>query len=209
MRAWKDLLHPLAFLALSRGARKPLNAAFRLVVEEYGSGFGGEQFTDAADHAALGLVEREELKTVAQTLAVTHNGSHSQGVGTEGQRNIEGDDFAGFQVASESGADAVLPKFSGASPTTAEFAGLKHADLHAGIDGKTRETSNISRRRLVGREFFARGCHVSNPVASETALTSCDITDLCWYFLDACLESPAKCQWSVKFRSYWPMATGH
>jgi hypothetical protein len=39
--------------------------AFGLAVENYASGLGGEHFADAADHAALSVIEREELETVA------------------------------------------------------------------------------------------------------------------------------------------------
>src|SRR5580658_8046953 len=92
--------------------------AFKLVLVNCGSGLGGEHFADAADHFSLGVVEREELKTVAETLAAAHNRPHLQGIGTERQRNLEGNDFAGLELASKSGADAVRTKFSGASPTT-------------------------------------------------------------------------------------------
>ena len=83
-------------------------------------------------------------------------------IGTEGQRNFEGNDFAAFEFAGEGGADAVLAEFGGASPAGAEFAVLKHADLHAGVEGKARKTASMGsgrRGRLGGCEFFARSCH--------------------------------------------------
>src|SRR4029077_7421541 len=44
--------------------------------------------------------------------------------------------LAGFEAAGESGADAVLAHFSGASPASAEFSGLKHFNLQAHVDGE-------------------------------------------------------------------------
>src|SRR5260370_30668017 len=123
---------------------------------------GGKHFADAADHVALGLVEGEELEAVAQALAIAHDAAHFQGVGTEGQRNFEGDDFSGFEAAGESRADAILTEFGGASPASAEFAVLKHADLHAGVDGKARVAALVGAGRsgrLFRREFLARSRH--------------------------------------------------
>jgi hypothetical protein len=124
---------------------------------------GGKDFADTADDVTLIVIEGEELKTVAQALAITDDGAHFQGIGTEGQRNFERNDFSGFEVAGEGGADAILTEFGGASPASAEFAVLKHADLEAGIDGEARKTASVSpggRRRFCGREFFAGSCHI-------------------------------------------------
>ena len=124
---------------------------------------GGEDFADAADDVTLIVIEGEELKTVAQTLAITDDGAHFQGIGAERQRNFERNDFSGFEVAGEGGADAILTEFGGASPAGAEFAVLKHADLEAGIDGEARKTASVGpggRCRLGGREFFAGSCHI-------------------------------------------------
>ena len=62
-----------------------------------------EHFADAADHLALDVVESEEFETVAQALAVADDGADFQGIGTEGKRDFEGDDFSGFEFAGESG----------------------------------------------------------------------------------------------------------
>jgi len=132
------------------------------------SAFGGEHFADAADHIALGLAEGEEFEAVAEALAVTNDGADFQGIGTERQGNFEGNDFSGFEFAGKGGADAILAKFGGASPAVAEFAILKHADLHAGVEGKARVTAGVragGRGRFSGSEFLAGGCHKS--VASD------------------------------------------
>ena len=128
-----------------------------------GSGFGGEDFADAADYFALGVVEGEELEAVAEAVAVTDDGANLQRVGTERQRNIERNDFAGFEFASERSADAVLSEFGGASPTILEFSGLKHADLHAGVDGEARVAAAVGSGRFIGREFFCRCRHFKFP----------------------------------------------
>src|SRR5579859_7982204 len=87
------------------------------------SGLGGEVVADAADGVALVIVESEEFESVAEALAVTHDGPDFDGIRSEGQRNLERDNFARLEAAGESGADAILAHFGGASPTVAEFAG--------------------------------------------------------------------------------------
>ena len=123
------------------------------------SGFCGEDFADAAEHFALGVVKGEEFETVAQAVAITDDSANFQWVGTKRQRNLERNDFAGLKLAGESGADAVLAQFGGASPTILEFSGLKHADLHAGVNGKARVAATVGSRGFLGREFFGRCRH--------------------------------------------------
>src|SRR5712672_664928 len=79
----------------------------------------------------------------------------------EGLRNLERDDFAGLKFTGKSGADAILAKFGGASPTTLEFSGLEHADLHARVDGEARVAASVSPAGL-GGEFFAGCWHVES-----------------------------------------------
>ena len=104
-------------------------------------GLGGEVVADAADGVALLIVQGEEFESVAEALAVADDGADFDGIRSEGQRNFESDDFAGFEAAGESGADAVLAHFGGASPTGAEFSGLKHFDLQADVNDETREAA--------------------------------------------------------------------
>src|SRR5579872_4066990 len=66
-------------------------------------GLGGEVIADAADGVALVIVESEEFESVAQTLAVTHDGAHLDGIRSEGQRDLESHNLAGFETAGESG----------------------------------------------------------------------------------------------------------
>jgi hypothetical protein len=90
---------------------------------------------------------------------------------TEGQRNVERNDLAGFELAGEGGADAILAEFGGASPAVAEFAVLKHADLETDVDGKAREAANVARGwRLIGLEFFAWSGH---KVSCQPPVASC------------------------------------
>jgi hypothetical protein len=136
----------------------------------YGSGSSGEHLTDAADGFALGFAERKELETVTQTLAVTHDGANSQRIGTEGQRDIKRNNFAGFELAGESRAYAVLSEFGGASPAGTEFAALKHADLETGVDGKAGITANVGGRGRGGSAFLAWSCHILIPGLGALAL---------------------------------------
>jgi hypothetical protein len=132
-----------------------------------GLAFAGEHFADSMDHVALVIGDGEEFEAVTQALAVADDGTNFQSEAVDRQRNLQGDDFAGFEVAGECSADAVLAEFGGASPATAEFAILEHADLHAGIDGEAREAARVGLvtrgfdrfHRRHGREFFAWGGH--------------------------------------------------
>ena len=45
--------------------------------------FGGQVLADALDGVALTIVEGEEFKSVAQALAVAHNGPHFDGIGRQ------------------------------------------------------------------------------------------------------------------------------
>src|SRR5579863_6163051 len=97
-----------------------------------------------------------------QTLTVTHNGPHFERVRAEWQGDFEGYDFAGFEIAGKGSADAVLAEFRGASPATAEFASLKHFDLHAQIDIEPGIAAGVARRftaSWIGRLRFRTGCH--------------------------------------------------
>ena len=105
------------------------------------SGFGGEDFADAVEHFALGVIKGEELEAVAQAFAVTDDGANFQRVRTEGQRNLKRNNFTGGKLAGKRGANAILTEFSGAPPTTMEFPALKHANLHAGINGEALKTA--------------------------------------------------------------------
>jgi hypothetical protein len=125
----------------------------------YGTGSGGEHFADTADGLALGVAEGEEFEAVTEALAVAHDSANFYGIGTERQRDIERNDFAGFELAGESGADAILTEFGGASPAGAELAALEHADLQTDIDGKARIPANVGRRGRGDDAFFARSCH--------------------------------------------------
>jgi hypothetical protein len=120
--------------------------------------------TDAANGFTLGFAERKELETITQTLAVTHDSANSQRIGTEGQRDIKRNNFATFELAGERRADAILSEFGGASPASAEFAALKHADLETGVDGKAGITANVGGRgRGGGSAFLAWSCHILIP----------------------------------------------
>src|SRR5690348_1181992 len=99
--------------------------------------FGGEVVADAADGVALVVVEGEEFESVTQALAIAHDGTHFDGIGREGQGNFQSHNLARLEAAGESGADAVLAHFGGASPAGAEFSRLKHFDLQADVDDKT------------------------------------------------------------------------
>ncbi len=123
---------------------------------------GGKHFADATNGFALGFAESKELETVAQALTIADDGADFQRIRTEGQRNIERYNLAGFQFAGERGADAILTHFSGASPTGAEFAALKHADLQTGIDDKAGVTANVGRGGRRGSTFLAGSCHSLN-----------------------------------------------
>jgi hypothetical protein len=117
-------------------------------------GFGGEVLADALDSIALAVVEGEEFETVAQALAVTDDGADFDGIGRKGQRDFDGNDLAGFEVAGEGGADAVLAHFGGASPAGAELSGLKHLDLQADVDdeaGKAAGEGDLAGRGVAGR----------------------------------------------------------
>jgi len=72
-------------------------------------GFGGEIFADAADGISLSFVEGEKFESVAQALAIADDGADFDGIRSKRQRDFESDDFAGFEAAGKSGANAVLP----------------------------------------------------------------------------------------------------
>ena len=115
----------------------------RNVLGPRGLRFRGEHLADSANGVTLVVVQGQELEAVVQPLAVTHNGSHLERVRAERQGNFEGHDFAGFEISGEGSADAVLAEFGGASPAIAEFAILKHADLHADVDGEARVAASV------------------------------------------------------------------
>src|ERR1700722_4132938 len=114
-----------------------------------------EHFADAGDGVALGIAEGEEFETVAEALTIADDGADFQGIGAEGQRNVEGNDFATFEFSGEGGADTILTEFSRASPTGAELAILEHADLHADIHGIARIAAGVGH----GGEFLSRRSH--------------------------------------------------
>ena len=116
-------------------------------------GFAGEHFADASDGFTLGVSKGEEFEAVAEAVAIAHDGADFQWVGAEGQGNFEGDDFAFLEFPGESGADAILTEFGGVSPAVLEVAVLEHADVHAGVDGKTGKAARVG--RFGGSEFFA------------------------------------------------------
>ena len=118
---------------------------------------------DTADGFALRFAERKELETVAQALTIADDGADFQRIRTEGQRNIERYNLAGFQFAGERCADAILTHFSGASPTGAEFAALKHADLETGVEGKAGIPANVGGRGRGGSAFLAWSYHILIP----------------------------------------------
>src|SRR5579872_4878285 len=100
------------------------------------SGFGGQILADALDGVALGVVQGEKFEAVAKALAIADDGANLDGIWRQWQRDFKRDDLSGFEAAGESGADAVLSHFSGAAPTGAELAILKHFDLQANVDGE-------------------------------------------------------------------------
>jgi hypothetical protein len=104
-------------------------------------GFGGQVLADTLEGVALAVVEGEEFEAVAESLTVANDGPNSDGIRSQGQRNVESDDFAGFEAAGKRGADTVLTQFGGASPAGAELTGLEHLDLQADVDGEAGESS--------------------------------------------------------------------
>jgi hypothetical protein len=105
------------------------------------------------------IVQGQELEAIAEALAVADNRTNLDGLGCKGERDIESHDFAGFETAGEGGADAVLTHLGGASPTAAEFSGLKHFDLQADIDGEAwKAASVLSLRAMAGGGLSARLC---------------------------------------------------
>src|SRR5579859_1140835 len=119
-------------------------------------GLGGEVVADAADGVALVIVESEEFESVAEALAVTHDGPHFDGIRSEGQRDLQSYNLAGLKAAGECGADAILAHFGGASPTVAEFSSLKHFDLQADVNDEPRDAArelNLAGTRLSHLQF--------------------------------------------------------
>jgi hypothetical protein len=122
----------------SRGSLRSLAAQRTLArddkrAEIIGSAFVGQHVADAGDHIALVGCEGEEFEAVAEAVAITDDCPHFQRIWTERKRNLEGDDFAGFEFAGERGSDAVLADFGGVSPAILKFSVLEHADMQAGI----------------------------------------------------------------------------
>lgn len=72
------------------------------------SGFRREVIADPADGIALVIIQGQKLEAIAEALAVTDNGTNLDGIGRQGERDIESDDFAGFEAAGEGGPNAVL-----------------------------------------------------------------------------------------------------
>lgn len=125
-------------------------------------GFVGKHVADAGDHIALVGSEGEKFEAVAKAVAITHDRPHFQRIRTERKRNLEGDDFAGFEFAGKCSSNAILADFGGVSPAILEFSVLEHADMQAGVEGKAWKAADVGRcrlGRLGGREFFARCCH--------------------------------------------------
>ena len=131
-------------------------------------GFGGQVLADALDGVALAVVEGEEFESVAQALAVADDGADFDGIGRKGQRNFKSNDFAGFEASGESGADAVLSHFGGASPAGAEFSGLKHLDLQADVDGEAGKAA--SEGSLLAGARRAPACRFPSSAAAAAAL---------------------------------------
>ena len=109
--------------------------------QKSGLAFAGEILADALDSVALAIVEGQEFESVAEALAVAHDGADFDGIGGEGQGNLESDDLARLEAPRERGADSVLAHFGGSSPASAEFSGLEHLDLQAHVDGVARKTA--------------------------------------------------------------------
>jgi len=91
--------------------------------------FGGEVLADTLNGIALAVVEGEEFESVSESLAVADNGADFDGIGRQGQRNVQRHNFTGIEAAGEGGANAILAHFGGASPAGAELSGLEHFDL--------------------------------------------------------------------------------
>ena len=68
----------------------------------------GQVLADPLDGVALGCVHSEEFEPVAQSLGVAHDRPQFDGIRRQRQGNLKGHDLAGFQVAGESRAYAVL-----------------------------------------------------------------------------------------------------
>lgn len=115
---------------------------------------GSEVLTDALNGVALGIAEGKEFESIAEPLAVAHDGADLDGIGSKGQRDFESDDLAGFEFAGESGTNAILTDFGGASPTSAKLAVLKHPDLEAGVESEAGKTA--SEGNLAGGSFSGR-----------------------------------------------------
>ena len=104
-------------------------------------GSGRQHLADALNRATLVVIYRQEFKTIVQALAIAHNGTQLHRLGTQRKLYFHGNDFARFQVSSESATDAILSEFTRASPemSCACFSGNRNRHPH--VQRMTRITS--------------------------------------------------------------------
>jgi len=119
-------------------------------------GLRGEIFANAADRVALVIVQREEFKSVAQALPISHDRANFDRIRSQRQRDFQRDDLARLEAPREGGTDTILPHLSRASPARPEFPRLKHLYLQPDINHESGEASGVL--NFSGRSLGRRSC---------------------------------------------------
>ena len=114
-------------------------------------GFAGEHFADAADRLALGIGEGEEFETVAQAIAIAHDGADLQRVRAERQGNFEGDDFPFLQF---SGEGAPTPSCPSSVECPQQFWKLPFWNMRTCMRASMENAGSAALGRFGGGDFF-------------------------------------------------------
>src|SRR5208337_1149772 len=107
---------------------------------ERGSVGVGQHNTGFAQQQPLLFGDDQKLESAAQTVAITHHGSHLDDVRRDGNGKLQGNNFANLQLAAEGRAAAIHTELAGSAPVAGRLAFTKHRHLNARIETTPGET---------------------------------------------------------------------
>src|ERR1700688_3138878 len=108
------------------------------------SGGVRQHYTDLVQHQLLLAGHNQKFESAAQAFAITHHSSQLHDVRWERDGKLQGNNFAGSQLAAEGSPDAVLAEGTGSAPACGREAFAKYGHLNAHIKAMTGETPLVS-----------------------------------------------------------------
>jgi hypothetical protein len=108
------------------------------------SGGVRQHYTDLVQHQLLLAGHNQKFESAAQAFAITHHSSQLHDVRRERDGKLQGNNFAGSQLAAEGSPDAVLAEGTGSAPAGGREAFAKYGHLNARVETIAGETSLAS-----------------------------------------------------------------